>query len=123
MSASSELIFIGIDVLKASLDLAIRAQSKAHQFASTAEGIDALLASLEPLRHSVAAVLIEATGGFAHPAAAALYLAGYAVVVVSPRQAHDFSRSLGYLSKTDTIDAQALTQFAHPLYSSGRQGG
>jgi transposase len=117
MSASSEQIFIGIDVSKASLDLAIRAQSKACQFANTEEGIGALLASLEPLRRSVAVVLMEATGGLEYPAAVALCVAGYPVMVVNPRQAHDFSKSLGYLSKTD---AQALAQFAHTLPASGQ---
>jgi transposase len=77
MSASSEQIFIGIDVSKALLDLAIRAQSKACQFANTEEGIGALLASLEPLRRSVAVVLMEATGGLEDPAAVALCVAGY----------------------------------------------
>ena len=72
MSAFSEQIFIGIDVSKASLDLAIRAQSKAHQFANTEAGIDALLVSLEPQKQAIAVVLMEATGGLEHRAAAAL---------------------------------------------------
>lgn len=122
MSASSEQIFIGIDVSKASLDVAIRAQSKARQFANTEEGIGALLASLEPQKQAIAVVLMEATGGLEHRVAAALCLAGYAVMVVNPRQAHNFSKSLGYLSKTDKIDAQALAQFAHTLYYSERRG-
>ncbi|UUZ74477.1 transposase [Polaromonas sp. P1(28)-13] len=122
MSASSEQIFIGIDVSKASLDVAIRAQIKARQFANSEEGIGALLASLEPQKQAIAVVLMEATGGLEHRVAAALCLAGYAVMVVNPRQAHNFSKSLGYLSKTDKIDAQALAQFAHTLYYSERRG-
>jgi transposase len=97
-------------------------KAKRARFANTEEGIGALLASLEPLRHNVAVVLMEATGGLEHRAAAALCVAGYAVMVVNPRQAHDFSKSLGYLSKTDKTDAQALAQFAHTLYSSERAG-
>jgi transposase len=37
-------------------------------------------------------------------------------MVVNPRQAHDFAKALGYLSKPDATDAQALSQFAHTLY-------
>lgn len=56
----------------------------------------------------MAIVLMKITEGFEHRAAAALCLAGYAVKVVDLRQAHNFSKSLGHLSKTDKIDAQAL---------------
>jgi transposase len=48
--------------------------------------------------------------------ATTLCVANYAVMVVNPRQAHDFAKALGYLSKTDATDAQALSQFAHTLY-------
>lgn len=121
MSATSEQIFIGIDVSKATLDLAVRGQAKAQQFANTDAGIGALIDSLAKRKDSVAVVLMEATGGLERLAATALCLAGYAVMVVNPRQAHDFAKALGFLSKTDKSDAQALAQFAHTLYSSDRR--
>jgi transposase len=121
MSATSEQIFIGIDVSKATLDLAVRGQAKAQQFANTDAGVGALIDSLATRKDGVAVVLMEATGGLERLAATALCLTGYAVMVVNPRQAHDFAKALGFLSKTDKSDAQALAQFAHTLYSSDRR--
>lgn len=60
-------------------------------------------------------VVLEATGGFEVAAATALQLAGYAVVVVNPRQARDFARSMGYLAKTDRIDARVLAHLGQTL--------
>ncbi len=37
---------------------------------------------------------------------------GYDVVVINPRQARDFARSMGYLAKTDKLDAAMLAQLA-----------
>lgn len=121
MSATSEQEFIGIDVSKATLDLAIRGQAKSRQFANTETGIAEMVASLAATQQGVAVVLMEATGGLERLASTALCLAGYAVMVVNPRQAHDFAKALGFLSKTDKSDAQALAQFAYTLYSSDRR--
>jgi transposase len=60
-------------------------------------------------------VLLEATGGLEQRAAVALCTAGIAVMVINPRQAHHFAKSLGYLSKTDHTDARALSHFARTL--------
>ena len=121
MSTSSEQIFIGIDVSKGTLDLAVRGEAKAQRFANTEAGIAALIASLASRQGSVAVVLMEATGGLERAASLGLCLAGYAVMVVNPRQAHDFTKALGYLSKTDSTDAQALAEFAHTLHSSAKR--
>ena len=120
MSASTEQIFIGIDVSKATLDVAVRGESKLQRFANTEVGVAALIASLSPRQAKVAVILMEATGGLERLGAARLCLAGYAVMVVNPRQAHDFAKALGYLSKTDKSDAQALAQFAHTLHSGDK---
>lgn len=125
MSASTEQIFIGVDVSKATLDVAVRGQTKARQFANSEAGIAALTAYLSPSQAKVAVILMEATGGLERLAACALDMAGYAVMVVNPRQAHDFAKALGYLSKTDKSDdksdAQALAQFAHTLHSGDKR--
>lgn len=121
MSASTEQIFIGVDVSKATLDVAVRDESKVRQFANTEAGVAALVASLNPNKARVAVILMEATGGLERPGAAQLCLAGYAVMVINPRQAHDFAKALGYLSKTDKSDAQALAHFAHTLHSTDKR--
>lgn len=121
MSTFPEQIFIGIDVSKATLDLAFRGQTKTHQFANTDAGVAQLIASLGEHKGAVACVLLEATGGLQQRAVTALCLAGYAVIVSNPRQAHDFTKSLGLLSKTDASDARALAQYAHMLWHSDKR--
>lgn len=123
-----ETIFAGIDVSKAHLDVALTQSAQSTQakqrmpaqgtrFTNDASGVRLLLAKLKALPE-LGAVLLEATGGLEREAATALCGAGLPVMVVNPRQAHDFAKALGYLEKTDTIDARALAQFAQTLASS-----
>jgi transposase len=116
-------VFAGIDVSKARLDLAFtrsgssRTGVQSKSFNNDAGGVKLLLAELKNCPN-LEAVLFEATGGLEREAATALCAAGLAVMVVNPRQAHDFAKALGYLEKTDRIDAQALAQFAQTLAAS-----
>ena len=57
-------------------------------------------------------VVLEATGGYERPAAAAIAASGIAVAVVNPRQARDFAKATGRLAKTDRLDAGVLARFA-----------
>lgn len=121
MTNSSELIFVGIDVAKATLELALDDNSKTQCFGNDDAGVQAVIGKLKPVGNRVAVVLLEATGGLEQRAAVALCTAGFAVMVVNPRQAHDFAKALGYLSKTDSIDARALSHFARTLHGSDRR--
>jgi transposase len=121
MTNASELIFVGIDVSKATLELALDDSAKTQTLGNDEAGVAALIAKLKPLADRVAVVLLEATGGLEQPAAAALCANGFAVMVVNPRQAHDFAKALGYLSKTDSTDARALSHFARTLHTSERR--
>lgn len=40
---------------------------------------------------------------------------GFDVVVINPRQARDFARAMGYLAKTDRIDARVLLQMSEVI--------
>src|ERR671912_752427 len=64
--------------------------------------------------------LLEATGGFERPVAAALVAWGLAVAVVNPRQARDFARATGRLAKTDRMDAESLARFAEAVHPAPR---
>jgi transposase len=121
MTNASELIFVGIDVAKATLELALDDSAKTQTLGNDDAGVQALIAQLEALTPRVALVLLEATGGLERPAAMALCAKGFAVIVVNPRQAHDFAKALGHLSKTDSIDARALSHFARTLHASERR--
>lgn len=122
----SEMLFVGIDVSKDSLELALDDKSKTRCFNNDEQGIKQALACIKAERNgnepaSVGAVVLEATGGFERQAAIALCEADWPVMVVNPRQARDFAKSMGYLSKTDAIDARVLSHFARTLHQSDRR--
>ena len=119
-ASSPALRFAGIDVSKATLELALEGEDKTTVLDNDARGIHALLARLIQAG-PLGAIVLEATGGLERQAALALCAAGLAVMVVNPRQAHDFAKALGYLAKTDAIDARALAQFARTLYHSEKR--
>ena len=86
---------VGIDVSKATLDVAVLSSGEAMQFANDASGI-------EELAMKVAAadlVVMEATGGYETAVATALVGAGLRVAVVNPRQIRDFAKASGAVKK------------------------
>lgn len=121
MTDAAESIFVGIDVSKATLEVALDDKSRTQTVANDEAGLKALLANLQAHKHSVAVVLLEATGGLEQPAAAMLCANGFAVMVINPRQSHDFAKAMGYLAKTDSTDARALSHFARTLHSSDKR--
>ncbi len=58
---------------------------------------------------------MEVTGGLEAAVACSLQAEGFDVAVVNPRQARDFARAMGYLAKTDRIDAKMLAQMAEVI--------
>jgi transposase len=103
-------IFVGIDVSKEKLDIAVIPQGLFFSESNDDAGHDALVQRLRELPPKV--ILIEATGGYENAIVAALGLAQLPVKVINPRQARDFAKALGILAKTDKIDAIVLAQFA-----------
>src|SRR6476661_5201033 len=95
-------LFVGIDVAKATLDVASTNGLKL-QIANDDEAIAALVAQLVPLGPTL--VVLEATGGYQAGIVAALVVAKIPVAVVNPRQVRDFAKALGKLAKTDALDA------------------
>ena len=106
----AELCFLGIDVAKDSLEVASRPVGFHQALPNTPDGRRQLLQQLQA--HTIALIVLEATGGYERPLAADLLEAGHRVVVVNPRQVRDFARGTGRLAKTDPIDADVLAHFA-----------
>jgi transposase len=113
MTMNHEPCFIGIDVSKDTLDLHALPGQVTLQFPNDPDGVASLVSRVLVLVPTL--VVLEATGGLEHPAAAALAAAGIPVAVVNPRQARDFAKATGKLAKTDAIDAQVLAQFAERI--------
>lgn len=114
MSNQVESRYVGVDVSKERLDVAFRpAGSRRCWFPNDPDGIDGLVSRLAQERPAL--VVLEASGGYERPAAAALAASGLAVAVVNPRQARDFAKATGRLAKTDTLDAESLARFAEAV--------
>jgi transposase len=102
--------YVGIDVAKAHLDVAVYPPAAAPRFAQDEAGVRALVAHVQAL--GPALVVLEATGGYETDVVTALALAGVPLAVVNPRQVRDFAKAIGRLAKTDALDAAVLALFA-----------
>ena len=108
-----EGIYVGIDVAKAQVDVAVRPTGQRWVVSFDETGVGELVSQMEDL--SPALVLLEASGGLELPLVAALAAAALPVVVVNPRQVRDFARATGTLAKTDALDAAVLAHFAEAV--------
>jgi transposase len=108
----SSLVFVGIDVSQARLDIAVRPGAP-FSLAHTESALATLVEQLRALSPTL--IVLEATGGMEIPLTSALATAGLPVVVVNPRQVRDFAKASGRLAKTDALDAQVLAQFAEVM--------
>jgi transposase len=85
--------FVGIDVAKAQLDMALRPCGERWAVPNDAGGVVTLVERLQALHPTL--IVLEATGGLERAATAALATAGRPVVVVNPRPARDCARATG----------------------------
>lgn len=106
-------IFVGIDVSKTRLDIAVHEPATSWQTDNTEGGIAELVQRLKELNPEL--IVLEATGGYELPLVAELAHARLPVVVANPRRVRDFARSTGQLAKTDKLDAKVLAHLAAVL--------
>ncbi len=136
VAASSDLAavgsFVGIDVSKATLHVAVRSQGQVVAGWETENSEPGCIALVQRLQRRgpqpPQLVVLEATGGDEHLVAVHLGLASLPTAIVNPRTVHDFAKAIGHLAKTDALDAQVLAHFAdvirptpHPLSSDEQQ--
>jgi transposase len=112
------LIFVGIDVAKEHLDIAVRPSNETWKIQNDEQSAVELAQRLKELQPEV--VVMEATGGLEMCVASVLATAGLPVAVINPRQVRDFAKSTGKLAKTDTLDAQVLAHFAEAVRPEAR---
>ena len=110
--------YVGIDVAKARLDIAVRPSGEQWVSATDSVSLEELVRRLQALQPEL--IVLEATGGQEGPTVAALAAAGLSVAVVNPRQVRDFARAIGQLAKTDVLDAQVLAHFAQVIHPTPR---
>ena len=108
-----EPIYVGIDVAKAQVDVAVRPTDDSWEVSHDETGVRQLVSQLKALEPVM--VLLEASGGLELPLVTALAAEAVPVVVVNPRQVRDFARATGKLAKTDALDAAVLAHFAEAV--------
>ena len=105
--------FVGVDVSKETLDIAVRPEEECWQTANTDEAFPELIARLQALEPTL--IVVEATGGFERAVVAAMAEADLPVAMINPRQSKEFAKATGRLAKTDEIDAADLAFFGEAI--------
>jgi len=110
--------FVGIDVAKAHLAIALRPAGERWAVPNDASGGATRVDQLQVLHPTL--IVLEATGGLERLVPSTLATAGLPVVVVNPRQARDVARATGPLAKTDALAARALAHCADVIRPTPR---
>jgi transposase len=105
--------YVGIDVSKAWLDLAVIPNGNSESFPNDEDGVARLADFVKPVCPTL--VVLEATGGLETAAVGVLAERGLPVVVVNARQVRDFAKATGKLAKTDAIDARIIARFGEAV--------
>lgn len=106
-------IFVGIDVSKQQLDVAVRPSGEHWSTPNAPPAFEAFINRVKALSPTL--IVLEATGGLEAAVVAELAHAGLAVAVVNPKRVREFARASGQLAKTDQLDAHGLAHFAEAI--------
>jgi transposase len=105
--------YVGIDVSKGRLDVAIGEQGEFWNVANDEKGIAKLVERMKEVQPEL--IVLESTGGLELPVMAELYACKIPVALVNPGRVREFARSIGLLAKTDKLDARLLARFAEAV--------
>lgn len=114
--------FIGIDVSQSKLDVHVRPAELKRRFDNTAAGVAELTAWIAShgAGEGIERIVCESTGPYQKLLIGALLAEGLPAVVVNARQVRDFAKGMGWLAKTDTIDARMIAHFAELVTTTVR---
>jgi transposase len=113
VASPAAAVFVGIDVSKLKLDLAIDGQQHVQCFTNDEKGIAELVALLGKLAPQL--IVVEATGGYERLVLRAALDADLPIARVQPGRVRHFAKAHGLLAKTDKIDARVLAMYARCL--------
>jgi transposase len=113
VSVDSAVVYVGIDVAKDSLEVALSPEAKTFSIVNDLQGLSKLLEKLPQPGECV--VVLEASGGYERVCIAQLLGAGHRVALANPRQVRDFAKGVGINVKTDPIDARVLSRFGETV--------
>ena len=110
MKTTNAEMYVGIDVAKRKLDVAVWETGECWEESNDEKGITKLIKQLKGLEPVL--IVLEATGGLELPLVYELAFARMPVAVVNPKRIRDFAKSTGQLAKTDKLDARIIARFA-----------
>jgi transposase len=108
MTTSSE-VYVGIDISKDRLDIAVLEEKNITQVANTKKGIAEITKRMKVGKPKL--IVVEARGGYEEALVLALFEAGLPVALVSPQRVRQSAQAKGLLAKTDQLDAQILAEY------------
>ena len=111
--ATRSKAYVGIDVSKDRLDVAVLGEKQEKQVSNIKDGIAQLVKQMMELQPEL--IVVEATGGYQRNVVDALFHAGLCVAMVNPTRVRQFARASGLLAKTDKLDAQLLAVFGQRM--------
>ena len=112
--------YVGIDVSKDRLDVAVLGEECSWQVDNTLDGIAQLVQQMVEMQPEL--IVVEATGGYQRTVVEALFHAGLSVAVVNPARVRQFARACGLLAKTDKLDAFVLAEFGQHVQPKRYEG-
>jgi transposase len=105
----AELSHCGIDVSKDRLDVVVLPDEQCFSVVNAAAGWSELIEKLRGL--NIAAIGIEASGGYERGIVRALLAARYSVRLINPFKLRQFAKACGVLAKNDRLDARMIARF------------
>lgn len=119
MSETLISIFVGIDVSKGRLDVAVGEKGEFWNEPNNEKGIFRLIERLKKVNPTL--IVLESTGGLERGVLIELNRAGLAVAMVNPGRVREYAKSIGQLAKTDKLDARLLARFAAAVHPAVTQ--
>jgi transposase len=110
--------YVGVDVSKDTLDVAVYPGDQTWQEANNEDGIQRIFVKLLEITPEL--IILEPTGGLEYPLVEKLMAGDLPVALINPRQVRDFARSTGRLAKTDKLDALILARYGEAIKPSVR---
>lgn len=101
------IYFVGVDVSKATLDIAIESQSGGLHIANTSAAIRHWMKQVP----EGCCVGVESTGPYHQTLVRQLLGAGHTVYLLNTRDLSHYARAVGRRAKTDTLDAQLIARY------------
>ncbi len=106
-------VFVGIDVSKTQLDVAVGQEGEYWQANNDRIGILRSVERLKAIQPTL--IVVESTGGLETALITELFAASLPFALVHPGRVRDFARSIGLLAKTDKLDARLLSRFGEAV--------